>query len=242
MEQTEKRYSDKELAKVIEKALVLQQQETMKSQDGMTESELIALAGELGIKEKYLMRAMEDPDLPQKTKSSLFLGGPTKQDVVFYLDRSPEKFDLTEAAAQLSDVMKMRGSGSAIEGQLSWQNDSMTSYQSGISSQLMGYETRDGKYKVEIRENYGMFAGAIYGGIGGGLGLGVGLGLGLGVGLGSLGSVLFSVLFPLGVLFGSYFLCRGIFKSYTKYRKNTILEAMDKLKRRLAEKKVTLSR
>ena len=201
----EKRFSDKEFHKVIEKALILQQKDTQIEKTGIAESELLSLARELGIKEKYLLAAMEDPDTEITEKPSLFIGAVTKQKEIIYLDKQPHKLDLQESLSNLSDTLKMRGSGTVLDGQINWQSDSMTSYQTGISTYLYGHETKNGKYKVEIKENYGLFAGAIYGGIGGGLGIGVGMGVGLGVGLGALGSALFSVLFPIGILAGSYF-------------------------------------
>jgi hypothetical protein len=70
----------------------------------------------------------------------------------------------------------------------------------------------------------------LFGGGIGGLTGGFGIGMGFGLGLGALHSVFFAILWPIGVLGGSYLLCRTIYRMIINRQKKIIDRLTDKLK------------
>jgi hypothetical protein len=226
MRDSERKYSDDEVRRIIEIALSLQKAEKSSSKaverDGVAINDIDAIASEVGLSSQLIRRAASEFDLvPVAGKKNWFLGGETELVEVQAAGRVATERELEKIFAMMNSLAGGRGSGSVVGNALFWATSEETIARTGFGMDISVVSSETGSI-VRIQDRLGQMAGGIYGGLVGGIGLGAGLGIGLGVGIGAMGSVLFSVLFPLGVVAGSYLLARGIYRQIIRSRSRRI--------------------
>jgi hypothetical protein len=228
-----RRYSDEEVKRLLERASELESQGASlpATREGLTLTELEAIAGEAGIDPQLLRQAAREldssggPGLPAPSRASGLLGAPLS----FHLRRvfSVEAPDgvLELLLPPIQRAADGVGQPSLVGQTLTWQSaDSQKSRVLQVSASVGG-----GKTRLDVEENYRTLAGNLFGGIIGGVGGGVGLGVGLGVGIGALGSALFATLFPLALIGGSYAVARVAFRGTVRGRMRTLTRLMEEM-------------
>lgn len=224
----DRRYSEKEVARLLRRAIELQRAESAApgpATAGLTLAELQEVALEVGIDPGHLRAAASelqvwgDPSVWER-----LVGAP----VSFVLERSvPGEFpeDAFEELVPLLSAGTMgQGNASAVGKTLTWSSRS----DANTSSQQVLVQGRHGETLVRVEERLGGFAGGLFGGLLGGVGGGVGLGVGGALG-GVLGSVVLAVAFPVTVIAGSYVAAREIFKAHVRKRRRRMEELLDRI-------------
>ena len=234
MSDSERRYSDEEVRKIIEIALALQR--TEKSQgsahegNGAAISDIDAIADEVGLSTQLIRRAASEFDLVRVAgKPNWFLGGETELVEVQAAGRVASEQDLEKIFAMMNSLGGGQGGGSVMGNALFWATSEETLARTGFSMDISVVSSESGSI-VRVQNRLGQMAGGIFGGVVGGIGLGAGLGVGLGVGIGAMGSALFAVLFPIGVLAGTYLLARGTYRVIVRNQRRRIREIAGRIK------------
>lgn len=230
-----RRYTEKEVARLLRRATELQRSEpSVPNPGGFTLAELEEVALEAGIDPRYLRRAAAElqaggeADVWEK-----LVGAP----IGFVLERTvpgelPEsRFE--ELVPLLSAGTMGQGNASAVGKTLTWSSRS----DSNTSSQQVMVQAREGETLIRVEERLGGFAGGLFGGLLGGVGGGVGIGAGAAVG-GALGLPLFAVAFPITIFAGSYVAAREIFKAHVRRRRRRMQELLDRIAEQVAREAV----
>ena len=222
MDPVEHRYDDQESARIIKRALEIQQTERPGEggASGLSLTELEGIARESGIDPELIRRAAHELSAESAgrpgTAARLFFGGPIRSAAAASL-RSEVSPELLESLlVPLPTITGDAGTGSVVGRTLMWNSDTLAAMRNGRSLSIT-VRPRAGGTEVRVEDNLSGIAGGLFGGIVGGMGLGGGLGLGLGIGL--LGSPLFAALVPIGVFAGAWLLARRIFALVRRYRK-----------------------
>lgn len=230
---TQRRYTDAEVRKIIEKALNLQKKETSgipgSDKEGVTLSELDAIASEAGISSSLIRRAAAEVDFnPAAKKQARLLGGRVDLVEIRTAGRIAGQTDLERVFAMIPSITGESGTGNVMGGALSWATSAEAVQRTGHSVEI-SVTPSAGRSIVRVRDRLGQIAAGIFGGLVGGIGLGAGLGVGLGVGLKALGSVPFAVLFPIGTVLGGYLIARLAFTLFSKTRESRIKESAENI-------------
>jgi transposase-like protein len=237
MDAENRRYSDKEAAAIIRRALEIQRREGSGSpQSGTSLDDIQAVGKEVGLTPELIQRAARE--LQEGRGSAVghaFLGETTKPSAAATVPRRISKAELERLLVELPTIADSQGSGSAGDAVLTWQTSPVLAQQSGIQTTIL-VSVRGDHTEIQARENLSNAAGGLFGGLGGGVGLGMGFGVGFGVGFGALGSALFAALFPIGAVVGSYLLARGIYVSVARRRKRKLAEIVEAIARSLGGK------
>jgi len=224
MDPVERRYDDQESARIIKRALEIQQTERPGegTASGLSLTELEGIARESGIDPELVRRAAHELSAESGGRpgaaARLFVGGPIRSAATVSLRSSVSPEVLESLLVPLPTITGDAGTGSVVGRTLMWASDTLTAMRNGRSLSIT-VRPRAGGTEIRVEENLSGMAGGLFGGIVGGLGLGGGLGIGIGVGIAVLGSPLFAALVPIGVLAGAWQLARGIFALVRRYRK-----------------------
>jgi hypothetical protein len=237
MTQDEPKFSDKDVRKIIQKALDIQKRE--RASEGTGEvvsrtgdyslSDIEQAAGEIGLSPELVHQAATELDTGGRSSFlHRFLGAET---TIVATGRSPRSADpetLQELAATMQAIVGIVGAGNVHGSAYSWTTTSADVERRGFATEVTVRSRQNGTI-VEVTDRLGQLAGGLYGGILGGVGLGAGLGVGLGVGLGALGSPLFAAIFAIGTFTLSFGLSRLIYTSVAKQRRKTTKQILNKI-------------
>lgn len=227
-----RRYSDREVRRLLERAAELQYSEAESPEaSGLTLLQLEAIAREAGIDVDAVRRAAAelDTDGAAGRLATRIAGAPLAVVLqrVLPAEVAPETFEavipLIRAAAGA------QGQASQVGRTLSWQAQNSTS-----ARELGVFITsRDGETRIRIEERYGTLAGAVFGGGLGGIGGGVGIGVGVGVGA-ALGSAVMMIGFPVAVIGLTYLGSRTLFGNVVSRRRRVLGRLMAEIVEALA--------
>lgn len=200
-----RRYSDKEVRRLLQEAAELQEEEAGHLRGGegagMTLLELQEAAAEAGIDPRYLQRAAARIDQGGKPGlAAAFAGTPLTITVERAVRGELQDEDFERAVMDIQRAFSGSGNASMVGRTLMWKSDTMdheTSLQVTITS-------RRGETTILAEERLHNLAAALHFGVVVGAGTGVGLGVGLSVGLTVLASPLFATLFPAGLIGALY--------------------------------------
>lgn len=237
MEEPEKRrrrYSEEEVARLLERATELQRDEGSPGTvaGGLTLPELEEIATEAGIDPRYLRRAAVDLDDGASPRSgwSWFTGAP----VTLTFERTVAGELRPDAFESVTAVIQQRvgtiGQASVVGRMLTWQSETPNKTR---SLQIVVI-SRAGEIHVRVEERLNQLAGALFGGLVGGLGAGAG-GAGVGVALGVMGSAVLAVAFPLGAVTGSYIAARTIFSTMAGRRREALRDLLQHVSEAVSE-------
>ncbi len=225
-----RRYSDKEVSKLLRRATEIQRAEpTATNPEGLTISELEDVAKEAGIDPLYLRRAAAELEVGGGSEIWAKLAGAPAG---FVLERVipgevPESM-FEELVPIMQTATIGQGTASAVGKTLTWTSRS----DSNSSSQQILVAYRDGETTVRIEERMTGFAGGLFGGLLGGVGGGVGLGAG-GALAGVLGSVALAFVIPVVAFGGAYAMARTIWVAEVKKRRRRMQDLLDRLAERI---------
>jgi len=221
----ERRYSDREVAALIARAVELSRAPSPAPRaEGTSLAELERIGAEAGL----------DPSLLRRAAAELEPGGPGPRGRLSVsarasADRQPDEKELSLLCMDLPDLAGFAGNGNASGSLLVWRGDGATEANSGRAFRLELRPSPEGGSSIEARFDLRKAAIGLYGGLVGGFGLGTGLSVGLSLGLGPLHSPLFAALFPLGsfaLSFGiSWLLVKALVRDSRK-RAEKIVEAV----------------
>lgn len=224
-ENLRRRYSEEEVARLLERATELQREEGSPGTvaGGLTLPELEEIATEAGIDPRHLRRAAVDLDDGASPSSgwSWFTGAP----VTLTFERTVAGELPPDAFESVTAVIQQRvgtiGQASVVGRMLTWQSETPNKTR---SLQIVVI-SRAGEIHIRVEERLNQLAGALFGGLVGGLGAGAG-GAGVGVALGIMGSAFLAVAFPLGALTGSYVAARTIFSTMASRRREALRDLL----------------
>lgn len=234
----DEKYSNKELERILKKAIEIQARETSASgtasgDSGMDLEEVMNVGGELGISRDAINRAMMELDSGSST-SSRILGGDIEWRRRGDFPISADQDTLERLGVIISREAGIPGNLSITRNQLFWKSSQMIN---GDNSWNLQISVHSGKKStsVDIQNRQELLAGGLFGGLVGGLGMGVGFGVGFGVGLGALQSGLFTALFVPAALAGSFLLARSIFSAVSSRRRKKLEKLFQSMTRTLNE-------
>lgn len=224
-----RRYSEKEVARLLELATDLQRDEGSAGTvaGGLTLPELEEIAVEAGIDPRYLRRAaaeLEGGGAGVRSTWSWLTGSPA----TLLFERTVAGELQADALEVLSAEIQQRvgalGQAGVVGRTLTWQTETPNKTR---ALQIV-VTSRAGETHIRIEEHLNQLAGALFGGLVGGVGLGAG-GAGLGVALGVAGSAFLAVAFPLGAVTGSYVAARTIFSTMAGRRREALRSLLEQL-------------
>lgn len=222
-----RRYSDREVARILERATELQRAEpSAMNPEGLTLTELTEIAREAGIEPAMLRRAASElaATTPARTLAARLAGAPVSIRVerVVEGELSPERFDAI--IPRIQQATDGQGTASAVGRTLTWSSQNTEN----TTSQQVLISSGEGRTLIRWEERFSGLAGALFGGIVGGAGVGLGVGGG-GAIAGILGSAALGVGIPVAALAGSYGLARTLFHRVVRKREAAALEVVDEI-------------
>jgi hypothetical protein len=221
-----RRYSEKEIGRILERATELQQAEPGSgAAGGLTLAELEEIAAEAAIDVRHLRRAAREVETGARgpTPWSRVLGedlAVTRETVL--PGEVPEK-GFEELLGVLQSTVRDPGRPSLLGRNLSWDGGS-----EGSRRLRVVISSRDGETSIQVEETYGQIAGGLFGGVGGGVGFGVGMGVGIPAGL-EIGSAVAAFGLPVAILGLTYFCVRGLYRRIVRGRRRVLDELFDRL-------------
>jgi hypothetical protein len=217
-----RRYTDREVRRLIERAAELQDTEpTATEASGLTLAELEDIAREAGIDPLAVRRAAAElatDSMGTTGDLATRLAGAPIRNVrgrVLPFEVDPARFQA--AIPLIQDAADAPGQASLVGGTLTWRGGA----ESALRVLHVTLATRDGQTAIRIDERYTGLAGSLFGGITGGAGAGVGIGVGVGVGA-ALGSTLMMVGFPVAVIGLAYAGSRAMYSNIVGRRADTL--------------------
>ncbi len=222
-----RRYGEKEIGKILERATELQQSEPMNpGAAGLTLAELEEVAAEAGIDVRHIRRAAYELAAPprESTAWSRFLGAERRIVRETVLPGEVPETSFEDLVAVLQSTVRDPGHPSLLGRTLTWQGgnaDASRKTRVVVSS-------RDGATTIRVEENLSQLAGGLFGGIGGGVGGGVGFGLGFPLAI-ALQSEIALVGLPLAWLGLTYFGVRTLYRNIVRGRRRVVEELFSRL-------------
>ena len=226
-----RRYGDREIGLILERAAELQRQEPASTAEGsgLTLTELEDIAAEAGIDPQHLRRAAEELETSgaalAREGMARVLGAPPTIKLERSLKGELPESEFERLVPEIQAAADSHGQASLLGHTLTWRSSTPQNER----SLLVTVTARDGRTRISIEEKLHGLAGGLFGGILGGVGGGVGLGVGIGVGVGALGSAAFAIAFPAVVIGGSYALARTIFSSTARARHRKLRNLQERL-------------
>ena len=222
-----RRYSDKEISRLLKRATELQSQDPNSSErDGMTLAELEGIAREAGIDPAMLQRAASELDRePARSGLGPLLAGDT---LALVIERS---FEGELDASELEALVPLINSAADTPGNVALVGRTLNfnggGQQNARSVQVL-VTSREGRTQVRIEERYGQLAGGLFAGLVGGGGMGLGVGVGSGVGA-AIGSALFVVGIPVLTVSALYGVARTIYRNLVGKRRKVLTGLVDRI-------------
>lgn len=225
-----RRYTDKEIRRLLTQAAEIQKKETGHDHrddgGGLTLADLQEIAAEAGIHPRYLQQAAASIDSPKATGLGPALAGSVLNiSVERTVPGELGEEDFERAIVDIQHAFKQPGTASMVGRTLMWKTeatDTQRALQVTVSS-------RGGETHIRAAEQLKVLAAGLYIGVVGGVGTGVGLGVGLPVGLSVLASPLFAALFPVGIIGGLYAGMRAVMKRTATRRRRELERIADRI-------------
>lgn len=222
-----RRYDEKEIGRILERATELQGAEpTSPAAGGLTLPELEEVAAEAGIDVRHVRRAAHELATSPGTSTAWtrLLGAELAvvRETVLPGEVSERRFE--DLVSVLHNTVRDPGQPSLLGRTLSWQGGSSDS-----SRKLrIVVSSRDGHTSVRVEENLSQLAGGLFGGIGGGVGGGVGFGAGVPIAI-ALGSEILLIGLPLAWLGLTYYGVRKLYQSIVRKRRRVADDLFNRL-------------
>jgi hypothetical protein len=223
------RYTEKETAAIIKRALELQQERSGDAASGALHLEEIQrVGGDVGIPPNLIRQAAEEiRDKGSEYSRSFWLGA---RSIQVREDQAPAPAagrPLSDLLAVIDDAADLEGGGRVTGSILQWRSR-MGIVRVSVKPAAAGTLTARAEMHISPA------AAGLFPGIMGGLGLGAGLGVGLGVGIAVLGSALFCVVVPVGALALSWLLARSIYRRVARSAAGRARKIVAAIRRSLA--------
>jgi hypothetical protein len=220
----EKAYNNKQLKKIVNRALELQKKQQGRAPGAMDMDEILAVGQELGISRELMVQAAEELD----QKGTGFWGGKIESNQSLRIPRALSRTELEDIATIIDQNIDREGTVQISESRLSWKSKTPIMDSDDWKVEIQG-EIKDSETVIQVSGKNASLAGGLFGGLTGGLGGGVGFGVGFGVGMGALGSLLFSFGFA-GLSLGlSFLLSRSLFSYITAKRQSKLDKVIEKI-------------
>ncbi|HSM35070.1 MAG TPA: hypothetical protein VK837_01620 [Longimicrobiales bacterium] len=230
----ERRYSDKEVSRILERATQLQA--TARSgpaREGLTLRELQEIGVEAGIDAATLRAAARELDAPVGSGlGNALAGGPLVVALEARVAGSLPRESLDALVPLIQRAADAPGQASAVGDTLTWSSNA---HGNTRSLQVLVSAESDDHTLVRVEERLAGTAWALYGGIVGGAGGGIGFGVGGALG-GALGSVLLGVLIPVAAFGGSYLLARSLYRGAVARRTRALGALVEDIAREISER------
>lgn len=226
----ERRFTDEQAKAIINRAVELQRSQIEQRTDGAVgESELEALADELGVPRENVHQAIDELERgePESRRSEL-LG----EAIVHRASRSVATTlgteELERLAAALPSLLGETGQASVLGRTLSYATGELEAMRTGARTRVTVHAGSE-RTTVSVVDDMRTMAAGLFGGIVGGVGLGVGFGVGFGVGLGALGSPAFAALVPIAAIGLSFLGARGLYRAIVRGRRARVEERLNRI-------------
>jgi len=225
-----RRYGDKEVRRLLERAAELQKQESVREYaddgGGLTLADLQEVAAEAGIHPRYIQQAAAGIDRSGPSGLVARLAGTQLTITVERVvpgELADEGFE--QVILEIQRAFSGSGNPSMVGRTLMWKSDTMD-HQSSLQVTV---SSRRGETRIRAEERLHGTAAAAHLGLVVGAGMGVGLGVGFSVGLAVLGSALFATLFPVGAIGGIYAAVRHWMKNFGVKRRRELELMADRI-------------
>ncbi|MFW5686437.1 MAG: hypothetical protein ACOC0O_07285 [Spirochaetota bacterium] len=231
----QRRFSDEQAKAIINRALELQGSHAERQSDGaVAESDLEALADELGVPWENVQQAIAELDRgePESRRSDL-LGEATVERATRSLSATLGAEELERLAAALPSLLGETGQASVMGRTLTYATGELEAMRTGARTRVTVHAGSE-RTTVSIVDDMRTMAAGLFGGIVGGVGLGVGFGVGFGVGLGVLGSAAFAAIVPIAVIGLSFIGARGLYRAIVRSRRDRIEERLARIARSIS--------
>jgi hypothetical protein len=230
----ERRYSDKEVSRILKRATQLQASgRSALAREGLTLRELQEIGAEAGIDADTLRAAALELDAPSASGlGGALAGGPLVVALESRVAGSLPRESLDALVPLIQRAADAPGQASAVGDTLTWSSNA---HGNTRSLQVLVSAERDDHTLVRVEERLAGTAGALFGGIVGGAGGGIGFGLGGALG-GALGSVLLGVLIPVAAFGGSYLLARSLYQAAVARRTRALGALVQDIAREIEER------
>ncbi len=200
----ERRFSDREMNAIIQRAAALQQGASTEKHSGATLEQIQQAASELGISPELVSQAASEVALSSNTRSSTLLGGPIRAELHRTVNREFNGDDVPVILNHIRTLTNRVGTPKTVGRSLEWQS----AEPDGIHLSLT---PRGGKTYIEVHAEFGAW-------------IGVAFVLPMSL-IAALGVIMLAELGPevgasLGLLLlvGSLFGCRSLYRSIAKGR------------------------
>lgn len=241
-----RRFTDREVRRILERALEIQKRETKEltpgggAGTGLTIEDITDAAVQAGINPSLVRRAARELETGTG-KGRVFLGSEPDPISSASLPYRVSDEDLRELLPMIQSFTGQAGSGTVSRLALSWASIMQSTSNTGVTTEVTVRTGRDST-EITVRDRLGAVAGGVFGGLMGGVGVGAGLGVGFGVGLGTFGSPSFAALFALGMLTVSYLGARMVFTGVARWRRRERSRALERILEFFADRRKTAER
>jgi hypothetical protein len=221
-----RRYDERQVAKILERATELQRQEPARAAGGgLSLGELEEIAIEAGIDPHHLRRAALELDTGEIERSlGARLAG--EQLTLAFERLVPGELPddgFERCVSVIQQHSREHGQPGLLGRTLTWRAETA----SKARSIQVTVGVRRGETHVRVEERLHQLASGLITGTTVGGGVGVGVGVGLPLGLKVLGSVLFATAFPLGFAALTFVVAREIYRRVVRTRRAALLELLD---------------
>lgn len=221
-----KRFDDREVARIIERASEIEQGSLDAVQgSGLTIDELADVAREAGIDPAVIRRAAADIELESRarTPASRLAGGPLSWRFERVLEGELPVDRYEDVVELLQRTTGDKGEASLRDRGITWK----TGDSGELSRRLVVVRVADGRTSITWEEKLTNLAGLLLGGLGGGVG--VGLGVGTAAPLWAAGVTVLGVGAPIVIAGGCFFLARSAYGRSARRREAGAREAIDRI-------------
>ena len=231
-----KRYSDRDVALIIQTALDIEMKEHIEDSGGLLLSEIEDIARETGISVDHIRLAVGTMvEGRKKGAARLLLGSETSIERVEIVDQALTQDELESLDQSLPSLTNQHESSVARGGTLSWKRSGLRSLLDGFPLRLSVKQAKGGT-EIAASAKLGSLAAALFA-VSGGLGVLVGIKVSLAamllVGIGSIGLPLGAASLSLGGLIGlgaAWLMARLAFRSFVKRSRERVAAIVDKIR------------
>lgn len=236
MSNESRRYSDREVALIIQAALDIEKQEHIEGGGGLLLSEIEEIARETGISADYIRLAVDKIAAQRKDGASrLLFGSETSFESVEIVPRALTQEELKRLDESLPALTNLT-EPSVVHGEtLTWKRSILKSYLDGFPLRLRVKRVNDGT-AIEASASLKSMAAGLFA-VSGGVGIIVGAKLSVAamllIGIGTIGLPLSALLLSIGSLIGLggfWLLARLAFRSFVKRSRGKVAIIVEKIK------------
>ena len=174
MSDNDRRYSDKDMKRILKRALELQAKSSSRAAPAGSDyslNDLESVANEIGLPPELVRHAALELDTgSRKSGGSWFLGAETHVVAEQALPVGVDEERLDELLAAMPHLAEGAGSGNAHRTVLTWSSSAAEAMRRGFATEV-SVRTGTEATTVAVRERLGGLAGGVFGGMMGGIGL-----------------------------------------------------------------------